>query len=93
MFDAVDNAVESDFWSVWFSGEAEFIDDQPALPDELYGHYVLSTIANAKIDSIDASKALVRLALMYSYTDTCCRRLNDEMTVGNTLDTDINIGG
>ena len=35
------------------------MDDQPALPGELYGHYVLSTVANAKIGNIDASKALV----------------------------------
>ena len=41
------------------SGEAEYVDDQPALPGELYGHYVLSTVANAKIGNIDASKALV----------------------------------
>ena len=40
-------------------GEAEYVDDQPALPGELYGHYVLSTMANAKIGNIDASKALV----------------------------------
>ena len=41
------------------AGEAEYVDDQPALPGELHGHYVLSTIANAKIGNIDASKALV----------------------------------
>ena len=36
------------------------MDDQPALPGELHGYYVLTTVGNGTIASIDASKALVR---------------------------------
>ncbi|XP_043246690.1 abscisic-aldehyde oxidase-like [Amphibalanus amphitrite] len=50
------------------SGEAEYVDDQPALPGELYGHYVLSTMANAKIGSVDASKALAMKGVRGFYT-------------------------
>ena len=41
------------------TGEAEFADDIPMLPNELHGAFVQTSFANAKIDSVDASKALV----------------------------------
>lgn len=42
-----------------FSGEAEYVNDIPPRPDELYGAFVLSTVAKADLVSIDPSEALV----------------------------------
>ena len=41
------------------SGEAQYTDDIPLLPGELHAAFVLSTVANCQLDSIDPSKALV----------------------------------
>ena len=40
-------------------GEAKYIDDIPVCSNELFGAFVLSTVANCYIDQIDASDALV----------------------------------
>lgn len=40
-------------------GKAEYINDLPKKPRECYAEFVLSTEANAKIQSIDPSEALV----------------------------------
>ncbi|XP_037080516.1 xanthine dehydrogenase-like [Pollicipes pollicipes] len=40
------------------SGEAEFVDDQPTVPGELYGYYVLSTVGDAQLKVVDGSAAL-----------------------------------
>ncbi|CAL4076880.1 unnamed protein product, partial [Meganyctiphanes norvegica] len=40
------------------SGEAEYLNDVPYLPDEAHGAYVLSQYARANIKSVDATKAL-----------------------------------
>ena len=48
------------------TGEVEYVDDQPEAPGELHGYFVLSTVGNATISSIDASKALVRELLPHS---------------------------
>lgn len=40
------------------SGEARYLDDIPALPGELHAAFVLTTVANAKIKSIDTEEAL-----------------------------------
>lgn len=41
------------------SGEAKYANDFPALPNELYAAYVLAAEAQAIIEKIDASEALV----------------------------------
>lgn len=41
------------------SGEAEFINDMRARHNEVFGVFVVSTVGNARIVSVDASKALV----------------------------------
>ena len=41
------------------SGEAQYVDDIPLRPDELHAAFVLSTVGNCRIESIDASAALV----------------------------------
>ena len=46
-------------------GEAKYIDDIPVRVDELYGAFVLSTVANCVLDKIDASTALVIYANEY----------------------------
>lgn len=40
-------------------GEAEYGDDQQKMHGELYGVFVQTTVANAKIVSVDATRALV----------------------------------
>nr|BAS67018.1 aldehyde oxidase [Penaeus japonicus]BBC28100.1 aldehyde oxidase [Penaeus japonicus] len=40
------------------SGEAVYLDDVPALPNELHGAFVQSTEANARISSIDTTEAM-----------------------------------
>ncbi|ESO95691.1 hypothetical protein LOTGIDRAFT_231915 [Lottia gigantea] len=40
------------------TGEAEYISDTPPQPNEVYAAYVISSVANAEIDSMDASLAL-----------------------------------
>ena len=41
------------------TGEAVYVDDIPAYPGQLEAAFVLSTVGNAKLSSIDASEALV----------------------------------
>lgn len=41
------------------AGEAQYTDDIPPYPNELYGAFVTSSVGNCLIDSIDASRALV----------------------------------
>ena len=41
------------------TGEAEYLDDLPPLPNELHGVFVQSTIANGKLKSICAKQCLV----------------------------------
>lgn len=45
-----------------FAGEAAYLDDIAALPNETFGAFVLSEYANAKIKSINATEALVSIA-------------------------------
>ncbi|XP_062502119.1 xanthine dehydrogenase/oxidase-like [Corticium candelabrum] len=40
------------------SGEAEYVDDIPTYPNEVHGAFILSTQANARLLSMDVSKAL-----------------------------------
>ena len=42
-------------------GEAEYVNDIPIQFGELFGAYVLTTVANAKLQKVDASEALVVL--------------------------------
>ena len=46
---------------IWFqtTGKAEYINDTPAQQHELYAAFVISTVGNAKLQSMDPSKALV----------------------------------
>ena len=43
------------------SGEARFVDDIPPLLGELHASFVTSAFANAQINKIDPSDALVRM--------------------------------
>ena len=47
--------------NIQVAGEAVFVDDIPYLPGELHGAFASTNVANAKIDSVDASRALVSL--------------------------------
>ncbi|KAL3841842.1 hypothetical protein ACJMK2_019941 [Sinanodonta woodiana] len=40
------------------TGEAEYIDDMPTYPNQLYAAFFISTVGNAKIQSIDTSAAM-----------------------------------
>lgn len=42
-----------------FIGEAEFINDIQIRLNELFGAFVLTTVASATIENVDASEALV----------------------------------
>ena len=46
---------------IWFqtTGKAEYINDTPAQQHELHAAFVISTVGNAKLQSMDPSKALV----------------------------------
>lgn len=41
------------------AGEAVYSDDEPRIKDEIFGAFVLSTVAKGDIESIDGSEALV----------------------------------
>lgn len=41
------------------SGEAQFVNDIPTMPNEVFAAFVLSTVHNGDVDVIDASDALV----------------------------------
>ena len=41
------------------TGEAQYTNDIPHMDGELYAAFVLTTVANANIDKIDTSKAMV----------------------------------
>lgn len=41
------------------TGEAEYSDDLPTLPNEVFAAFVLSTMVNGHIESIDGSEAMV----------------------------------
>lgn len=41
------------------SGEAEYINDIPNFPGELSAYYVLASVGNCDLDTVDASAALV----------------------------------
>lgn len=46
---------------IFFLGEAEYVNDKPSLPGELYGALVLANKSNAVILNIDATAALVSI--------------------------------
>ena len=48
------------------AGEAQYTDDIPTFPKEVYGAFVLSTVAKGRIVSIDPSAALVSMELLIS---------------------------
>ncbi|XP_026318629.1 xanthine dehydrogenase 1-like [Hyposmocoma kahamanoa] len=50
------------------AGEAKYTEDMPSLPEEVYGAFVLSTVPNGKIVSIDPSKALAENGVIAFYT-------------------------
>lgn len=49
------------------TGEAVYMDDIPAYPDQLEAAFVLSTVGNAKLGTIDASEALVRIISVFKW--------------------------
>ncbi len=51
-----------------FLGEAEYVNDIPKMNGELAGAFVLTTVGNARLKSVDASEALVSILANY----TCC---------------------
>lgn len=44
-----------------FPGEAQYIDDIPLRGDELHGAFVFSNVGNCVLDSVNASRALVKI--------------------------------
>ena len=46
------------------TGEAMYVDDLPEYPDQLYGAFVKSTVANATVQTIDTTEAMVGMMLM-----------------------------
>lgn len=50
------------------SGEAQYCNDLPPYPGEVFCAYVLTKIANGKIESIDASKALAMKGVVAFFT-------------------------
>lgn len=52
------------FYQLQCSGEAKYAEDIPNLPNEVYGAFVLSTVALGTIASIDASAALVSKSIL-----------------------------
>ena len=40
------------------AGEAGYVFDEPSLPYQLYGAFILTTVANAQLDTVDTSKAI-----------------------------------
>lgn len=67
------------------SGEAEYVDDQPAAPGELYGYYVLSTVAKAKINAINATKALAMDGVRAFFTADDAIGANDFVSMGGFI--------
>lgn len=55
--------ISYNFSNLQASGRAVYINDIAGQPGECYAEFVLSTEANAKIQSIDPSEALVNLDL------------------------------
>lgn len=47
------------YFQIQCAGEAVYTDDIPTFPKEVYGAFVLSTVAKGRIVSIDPSHALV----------------------------------
>lgn len=43
------------------SGEAQYVNDIPPMPREVFGAFVLSTVHSGKVDKIDATEILVSL--------------------------------
>lgn len=41
------------------SGEAQYANDIPPMPREVFGAFVLSTVHSGKVDKIDATEVLV----------------------------------
>ncbi|KAJ2948180.1 hypothetical protein O0L34_g9988 [Tuta absoluta] len=52
------------------SGEADYVDDIPTLPDEVFASFVLTTVPLGNIVTIDASKALALPGVIAFYTAT-----------------------
>lgn len=55
--------ISDNFLNLQASGRAVYINDIAGQPGECYAEFVLSTEANAKIQSIDPSEALVNVDL------------------------------
>ncbi|XP_043236080.1 indole-3-acetaldehyde oxidase-like isoform X1 [Amphibalanus amphitrite] len=64
------------------SGEAEYLDDQHEAPGELHGYYVLATVGNAVISSIDASQALAMPGVQDFVTAKDVMGSNDNVLMG-----------
>jgi len=47
------------FKTNYFAGEAEYTNDVPQAPGELFGAFVLSSVGNATLDTIDTTTAMV----------------------------------
>ncbi|XP_013191578.1 uncharacterized protein LOC106135750 isoform X1 [Amyelois transitella] len=50
------------------SGEAEYTEDLPSFPREVFAAFVLATVSNGKIDNIDSKEALSKPGVLAFYT-------------------------
>ncbi|CAL7942348.1 unnamed protein product [Xylocopa violacea] len=50
------------------SGEAQYVNDIPPFPNEVFCAFVLTTVANGKVDSIDTSEALKMKGVIAFYS-------------------------
>ncbi|XP_017763664.1 PREDICTED: xanthine dehydrogenase/oxidase-like isoform X2 [Eufriesea mexicana] len=50
------------------SGEAQYVNDIPPFPDEVFCAFVLTTVANGKVENINASEALKMKGVIAFYT-------------------------
>ena len=50
----------ADSWLLSVSGEAQFVNDLPTMPNEVYAAFCLTTVGQGYIANIDASEILVR---------------------------------
>ncbi len=66
---------ETFFAQIQCSGEARYTDDVPAAPEELQAAYVLTDRANADIQSVDVSVAMVRIRTKLANHNTLCANI------------------
>jgi xanthine dehydrogenase molybdopterin-binding subunit B len=52
---------------LFVSGEAQYVNDLPTMPNEVYAAFCLTTVGQGYIENIDASEILVRNTVKKAY--------------------------